>query len=126
MGQKERMRVRRRRDLQQCLSVRNSVVYINCNLFHSLSGPEELCVCCVCEKQSVSVYMPVHMCISPCVCVCVRALTCAAYVCAGGGGIRPAVYSVHYKARRCLQQYIYAAPQLGRSGSPRSPRHSYG
>lgn len=29
------------RDLQQCLTVRNSVVYINRNLFHSLSEPGE-------------------------------------------------------------------------------------
>lgn len=82
----ERKRVRRWWDLQQCLTVRNSVVYINCNLFHSLSGPEEPCVCmCAWEKESVSVYMPVHMCISPCVCMC--AIICAAHVCAWERGL---------------------------------------
>ncbi len=38
-----------------------------------------MCVC-VCEKESVSVYMPVHMCISPRGCLCAR--ICAPHVCA--------------------------------------------
>lgn len=45
------------RDLQPCLTVGNSCVHINSNLFHLLAGPGELCV-----KKSVSVYMPVRMC----------------------------------------------------------------
>lgn len=53
------------RDRQPCLTVRNSCVYINANLFHLLSGPGELCV-----KESISVYMPAHMCFSTRVCLC--------------------------------------------------------
>lgn len=53
------------RDLQPCLTVRNSCVYIKSNLFHLLSGPGELCV-----KENMSVYMPVHMCFSTRVCLC--------------------------------------------------------
>lgn len=60
------------RDLQQRLTVRNSVVYVNCNLFHSLSEPGEPRV----SKGSVSVYMSVRMCASPGVCLPARVPAC--------------------------------------------------
>lgn len=70
----ERKRVRRWWDLQQRLTVRNSVVYINCNLFHSLSGLQSRM--CVCKNETVSAYTHVRMCVSPRVytrvCACVR------------------------------------------------------
>lgn len=60
------------RDLQQRLTVRNSVVYVNRNLFHSLSEPGEPRV----SKGSVSVYMSVRMCASPGVCLPARVPAC--------------------------------------------------
>lgn len=102
------------RDLQQRLTVRNSVVYINCNLFHSLPEPGEPRV----SKGSISVYMSVRMCASPGVCLpaasmraCVRA-DASAYA-RTPSWTRLAVYSAHCEARRCLQQRIYAAPRFG-------------
>lgn len=79
----ERKRVRRWWDLQQRLTVRNSVVYINCNLFHSLSGLQSRM--CVCKNETVSAYTHVRMCVSPRVYtrVCARAcaLTCGLPAC---------------------------------------------
>lgn len=102
------------RDLQQRLTVRNSVVYINRNLFHSLPEPGEPRV----SKGSISVYMSVRMCASPGVCLpaasiraCVRA-DASAYA-RTPSWTRLAVYSAHCEARRCLQQRIYAAPRFG-------------
>lgn len=60
------------RDLQQHLTARNSVVYVNRNLFHSLSEPGEPRV----SKGSVSVYMSVRMCASPGVCLPARVPAC--------------------------------------------------
>lgn len=70
-------------------------------------------------------------CVHPCVCVrahwlvaCLHACTFYVSMCvrevSEQSWIRRAVYSVHYKARRCLQQYIYATPQLASLGFPQS------
>lgn len=105
-------RVRRCWDLQQCLTVRNSVVYINCNLFHSLSGPGESCVC---ERAHKCLHACTYVHFSLRVSVCTHACYVSVYV-RTPSWIRLAVYSVHYEASRCLQQYIYAAPQLASAG----------
>lgn len=108
-------RVRRWWDLQQCLTVRNSGVYINCNLFHSLSGPGEPCVC-VCESEHKCLHACTYVHFSSCVCLCARKACYTSVHVRTPSWIRLAVYSAHYKARRCLQQYIHAAPQLASAG----------
>lgn len=84
---------------------------------------------------SLSVYMPVRtvlyvdvsVCSYVCLCECMynHVHACYPYVCVRTlSRAEFAVYSAHYKARRCLQMYIYAAPQLASSGSPHSANHS--
>lgn len=122
------------RDLQQCLTVRNSVVYVNRNLFHSLPEPGEPRV----SKGSISVYMSVRMCASPGVCLparCMHACVRASAYARTPSWTGPAVYSVHCESRRCLQQRIYAAPRFSQlwrlqdlqqgSSTPLRPRCSH-
>lgn len=70
-------RVRHCWDLQQCLTVRNSVVYINCNLFHSLSGPGESCVC---ERAHKCLHACTYVHFSLRVSVCTHACYVSVYV----------------------------------------------
>lgn len=121
---KKKDRKRRWWDLQQCLTVRNFLVYLNCNLFQSLSDPES-CMCVCVWERVLSVYMPIHTCVSLCVSTCACTLLVFVWEVSEQSWIRPAVYSVRYKARRCLQQHIYPTPQLANIGSPHLPDCSY-
>lgn len=62
----------------------------------------------MCEREHKCLHACTYVLFYLCVPVCMLRLA--------RSWIKLAVYSVHYKARRCLQQRIYAAPQLASFG----------